>query len=104
MSRSKALPHSCAVYASAAVGYLEDAGYETELLQLSYRDAEGEPHCHLIALWFCRGIVRAYDSNDGTLNLPKGITLKCSPMKIARAWLKLSATRPGYRVTAACWF
>ena len=78
------LPHSCGIVAACASKYLDRAGIDHNVLRVSY----SKYHHHLYTVFMDGGILRAYDS-DGSVTLPKNLTLDSKPLTIAKAIGKL---------------
>lgn len=81
------IPNACAVYASAAGNILNHSGFPVRLLSITAEDSAGNVEGHCVLFWRVDRIVRAYDP-EGTITLPERLSLRSSPMELARAWAK----------------
>ncbi len=91
------LNNACAPVAAAMSQVLKSFEVEHRVLRFRRKGEEG----HVIVIFVHEKRLRAYDSN-GSLTLPKNLTMKSSPKALAQAFSKEEKSKK--KVTEASWY
>lgn len=95
------LPGDCALLAAIACCELRKTNISCRALAVTYKLKPRSRH--VITIFEFQARLRAYD-RDGSVTLPKSLTLASPPNKIAKAWTSHASCNFPYKALAGEWY